>query len=105
MMMNTINDPTPQVVATPKGIDDLQQIDWILEDVEVPLAEAIKVLSYPELYGLYDAKIQGRALEKLRLEIEKVEHCVRQARGGTAIDERDNSNLRLRPRPWAAVKS
>jgi hypothetical protein len=78
--MNAINDPTPQVAATPKGIDDLQRIDLILEEAEVPLAEAIKVLSYPELYGLHDAKTQARSLEKLRAEIEKVEDCVRRAK-------------------------
>jgi hypothetical protein len=69
---------TPKVEA--KGIDDLQRIDCLLELAEVPLSEAVKVLSYPEVYGLYDAKSRARSLKKLRAGVERVADCVRRAR-------------------------
>jgi hypothetical protein len=79
--MNTTNEPTQVAATPPEGIiDDLRQIDWILDETEVPLSEALKVLSYPEVFGLHDPKGQAKALEKRRIEIENVQDCMQRIR-------------------------
>jgi hypothetical protein len=46
--------------------DNLQQLDLILEEAEVYLAEALQALTFRETYGLEDPESQARALKKLR---------------------------------------
>jgi hypothetical protein len=81
--LNTINEPPPRVASTSKDISDLQQIDILLELAGPHLAEAIKALDFPEVYGLDDPKSQARARKKLRAEIEWVGDCMRRAKALT----------------------
>jgi hypothetical protein len=74
--MNEQQSPTPKVEAPlPKGVEDLQRIDCLLEKAEVPLSEAVTALQYPEVY-LQDSK----SLEKLRAEVERVEGYLLEAK-------------------------
>jgi hypothetical protein len=66
----------PQLEAPlPKGVEDLQRIDFLLGKATAPLEEAVTALQYPEVY-LQDSK----SLEKLRVNVEKVEVYLREAK-------------------------
>jgi hypothetical protein len=80
--------------------DDLRSVDLLLEEAEPFLAEALKSLSYPEIFGLRE--IQPRALEKLRGEIERVEHCVHRANDLSELAWLDDDDLDPEPQAKAA---
>jgi hypothetical protein len=90
-------EPAPQVAAIPKGIADLRQIDAILDEAELSLAEAIKAIDYPEIYAPHQP-------EKLRAEIEKIRDCVRRAKGLSELarlgDEPPRAPRRGLPDRW-----
>ena len=53
----------------------------ILRETEVYLAEALRTLTFPEAYGLEDPESRGKALRKLRNEIEAVQEPHEQRAG------------------------